>query len=137
MKASVIHIPGGGFVARSDSNHWTTLDWSVKSGGTDAASSPMETVLMALGACSAIDIVTILEKARTPVESFRVELSAERSEVHPRVFTKIAVEYVVKGAGIKPAALERAMKLSEEKYCSVTAMLRDVARIKTSYRIET
>jgi putative redox protein len=136
MKASVIHVPGGGFVARADSNHWTAFDWSEKHGGHDAGSSPMESVLMALGACTAIDVVTILEKARTPLESFRIDLSADRSEAHPRVFTKIHIEYVLQGKGLRTSAVERAIKLSEEKYCSISAMLRDVARITSSYRIE-
>ena len=136
MKATVTHVPDGGFVARADSKHWTALDWSEASGGTDGAASPMEMVLMALGTCTAIDVLTILRKARTPPESLRVELEGERSEAHPRVFTKIHVEFVVKGQGIKPAALERAINLSEEKYCSVSAMIRDVARITSSFRIE-
>jgi len=136
MKATVIQIPDGGFVARSDSNHWTVYDWPEKAGGTDRAPTPMESVLMALGACTAIDVTTILAKAREPVESFRVELSAERSEAHPRVFSEIHVEYVLKGKGIKPAAVEKAIRLSEEKYCSVSAMLQDVARITSSYKIE-
>jgi putative redox protein len=137
MKATIIHVRNGGFVARADSKHWAPLDWSEASGGMNGASSPMEMVLMALGACTAIDVLTILRKARTPPDSLSVELTADRSDAHPRVFTKIQVEYVVKGRGIKPAALERAIKLSEEKYCSVSAMIRDVANISSSFRIET
>jgi len=133
MNATVTYVPGGPFVGRSDSGHAAVLDWS---GGTSSAPTPVEMLLMSLGACSGIDVVSILEKARTPVESFRVELSGERSEAHPRVFTKIHLTYVVKGKGIKTAALERAIELSEEKYCSISAMIRDVARIKSSYRIE-
>jgi len=133
MNATVTYVPGGPFVGKADSGHSALLDWS---GGTNSAPSPVEMLLMSLGACSAIDVVTILEKARTPVESFRIELSGHRSEAHPRVFTKIQLTYVVKGQGIKPAALERAIQLSEEKYCSVTAMVRDVARLSSTYRIE-
>lgn len=133
MKATVTYIPGGPFIGVADSGHATVLDWS---GGTNSAPSPMEMLLVSLGTCSAIDVVAILQKARTPAESFRVELSGERAQAHPRVFTKIHVTYVVKGKGIKPAALERAIHLSEEKYCSVSAMVRDVARITSSYLIE-
>src|SRR5881296_3473582 len=136
MRATVIHVPGGGFVARADSKHWAAIDWSEATGGTDGAPSPVEMVLMALGACTAIDVLTILRKARTSPESLRVEIEGERSEAHPRVFTKIHVEFVVKGQGIKPAALDRAIRLSEEKYCSVSAMIRDVANITSSFRIE-
>jgi putative redox protein len=133
MKASVTYVPGGPFIGKAESGHTTVLDWS---GGTNSAPSPVEMLLLSLGACSAIDVVSILEKARTPAESFRVELSGERAEAHPRVFTKIHLTYVVKGKGIKPAALERAIHLSEEKYCSISAMIRDVAKIKSTYRIE-
>jgi putative redox protein len=133
MKATVTYVPGGPFLGRADSGHSTVLDWSE---GTNSAPSPVEMLLMSLGACSAIDVVAILGKARTPAESFRVELSGERSDAHPRVLTKIHVTYVVKGKGIKPAALERAIHLSEEKYCSVSAMVRDMAKITSSFRIE-
>ena len=133
MKATVTYVHGGPFVGSSDSGHATVLDWS---GGTNSAPSPVEMLLMSLGACSGIDVVSILEKARTPVDSFRVEISGERSGAHPRVFTKIHLTYVVKGKGIKDKALARAIELSEEKYCSISAMIRDVAKISSSYRIE-
>jgi len=133
MKATVTHVPGGPFVGKADSGHSALLDWS---GGTDSAPSPVEMLLMSLGACSGIDVVSILEKARTPAQSFRVEISGERSSAHPRVLTRIHLTYVVKGKGIKEAALARASHLSEEKYCSVSAMIREVAKITSSYRIE-
>ena len=133
MHATVTHVPGGPFVGKADSGHAAVLDWS---GGTDTAPSPVEMLLLSLGACSGIDVVSILQKARTPAESFHIEIAAERSEAHPRVFTKIHLTYVVKGKGIKEAALARAIELSEEKYCSVSAMIRDVANITSSYRIE-
>jgi putative redox protein len=136
MKASVSYVRGSGFIARADSKHTTTFDWSEAMGGSGGAPSPVEMLLMALGACSAIDVITILEKARTPVESFKMELTGERAETHPRVFTKIHVEYIVKGQGINPAALEHAIELSEEKYCSVSAMVRDIAKITSSFRID-
>jgi putative redox protein len=136
MKATVIHVNGGGFVGRSESGHWTSLDWAATNGGTDGAPTPMEMVLMALGACSAIDVVLILKKARTPAAELRVELAAERREEHPRIFTRIHLEYVVRGEGIKPAALERAIKLSEESYCSVAGMLRGNVELTSSYRLE-
>ena len=136
MKATVIQIAGGGFVGRSDSRHWATFDWGESNGGTNGAPTPMEMVLMALGSCSAIDIVSILRKTRTPAQELRVELTAERREEHPRIFTKIHMEYVVKGEGIKPSALERAIKLSEQTYCSVSGMLRGNVEITSSYRLE-
>jgi putative redox protein len=136
MKATVIYVKGGGFVGRSDSKHWACLDWGEANGGTDGAPTPMEMVLMALGSCSAIDVVSILGKARTPAEDLRVEITAERRDAHPRIFTAIHMEYVVKASGIKPAALDRAIKLSEESYCSVAGMLRGNVAITSSFRLE-
>jgi putative redox protein len=136
MKATVVHAQDGGFVGRADSGHEARMDWSIESGGTGGAGSPMEMVLMALGACSGIDVLTILRKSRTPPEALRIELSADRREAHPRIFTKIHLEYIVRGAGIKPAALERAIRLSEETYCSVAGMLRGSVEITSGYRIE-
>ena len=133
MNATVTYVPGGPFVGKAESGHAAVLDWS---GGADSAPSPVEMLLFSLGTCSGIDVVSILAKARTPVESFRVEIAGERSHAHPRVFTKIHLTYVVKGKGIKEAALARAIELSEEKYCSISAMIRDVARITSTYRIE-
>lgn len=84
---------------------------------------PMEALLAALGTCTAYDVVSILAKRRTPVESYRVELEGERAEAHPRRYTRIQVRHIVSGEGITPRSLERAVSLSHEKYCSVAATL--------------
>ena len=84
---------------------------------------PTEALLAALGTCTAFDVVSILEKRRTPVESYRIELEGERAEEHPRRFTKILVRHVVSGEGITEESLERAVSLSHEKYCSVANSL--------------
>lgn len=84
---------------------------------------PMEALLAALGTCTAFDVVSILAKRRTPVDSYRIELEGERAEEHPRRYTRIRVRHLVSGEGITPESLERAVSLSHEKYCSVAATL--------------
>ena len=91
--------------------------------------SPMELVLMGTGGCTAFDVVHILEKGREPVEDCRVELSAERAETDPKVFTAIHMHFIVKGRGLSHAKVERAVSLSMEKYCSASAMMAKTAKM--------
>lgn len=135
MKATIKQIQGSAFVARSDSNHWVILDTSQKDGGAGAASGPMEMVLMALGSCSGIDVLLMLKKMRAQVTDFQINLEAERAEEHPRVFTKVSLEYLFKGENLKPKNVERAIQLSMDKYCSVAGMVGKTADIVTSYKI--
>ncbi len=97
--------------------------------------TPMELLLIGLAGCTAMDVLSILEKKRQPFRGLRVRVEAERAEEHPQVYTQIHLEYIVSGDGVDPAAVERAIHLSETKYCSAAAMLGAVARITTSYRI--
>jgi putative redox protein len=96
----------------------------------------MELLLISLCGCTAMDVVSILQKKRQPFTGLQVKASAERAEEHPKVYTQIHLEYVVKGKGVEPQAVERAIELSETKYCSAAAMLSKAAQITTSYRIE-
>jgi putative redox protein len=95
----------------------------------------MELLLIGLAGCTAMDVVSILQKKRQPLTGLQTKVTAERAEEHPRVYTKIHVEYVVTGKGVKPEAVERAIELSETKYCSAMATLRHTAEITSSYRI--
>jgi len=95
----------------------------------------MELVLMGTGACSAIDVVLILRKARQAIEDCVVELEAERAESEPKVFTRIRMHYVVTGKGLNPAQVERAINLSKDKYCSASAMLAKTAEITADFEI--
>jgi putative redox protein len=97
---------------------------------------PMELLLISLCGCTAMDVVSILQKKRQPFTGLQVKASAERAEEHPKIYTKIHLEYVVKGKGVEPQAVERAIELSETKYCPASAMLSKAAQITTSYRIE-
>lgn len=136
MKARVKWIEGMSFLAESDSGHGVVLDGSPDIGGRNIGVRPMEMVLMGLGGCTAIDVMVILGKQRQPVEDCWIELSAERAEVKaPKVFTRIHVHYVVKGGGLDPKQVERAVNLSAEKYCSVSAMLKSSVEISHDFEI--
>ena len=120
------------FVGQSDSGHGVILDGSAEKLGP----SPMELLLMSMAGCTAYDVLSILEKKRQDVRGLEVRASAERAEEPPRVYTHIEVTYIVRGKGIKPKAVEDAIRLSEERYCSASAMLAKTAEIRTQYRIE-
>ena len=134
--AFVKQLQGISFIGRTDSNHWVAMDGPAELGGNDAGTRPKELILIALGGCTGSDVVAILKKKRVALENLEVRLTAEVSEGHPQVFTKIHVEYVVYGDGIRKEDVERAIELSETKYCSVSAMLRPGIAITHSYRIE-
>ncbi|MBU0711262.1 OsmC family protein [bacterium] len=123
MQINLYRAKGSTFIAKGDSNHWVVLDSVKQFGGSEAASKPMEMVLMALGGCSALDIESLINKMRTPAEEFEVEITAERQDEHPKVFTKIHLTFIFKGPNLNKANIEKAVKLSQEKYCSVSAML--------------
>ena len=104
-------------------------------GRQEGGPRPMELLLIGLAGCTSMDVISVLQKKRQPITGLEIKVTAERAEEHPKVYTAIHVEYVVKGKGVKPEAVERAIELSETKYCSATAMLRQAAAITTSYRI--
>lgn len=135
-QAIVMQVQGTTLIARADSNHWVTMDGSPTFGGSDAGSSPKELLLMALGGCTAMDVIPILRKKRSPVESIVIRVSGNAREEHPQVFTDIHIEYIIQGDGINREDVERAIELSTTKYCSVSAMLRGNVSITHSYRIE-
>lgn len=135
MKVMVKQIQGCSFIGKAESNHWVPIDSKKEFLGSDAATHPMELVLLALGSCSGCDVVSILEKKKVRLTSFEVLIDAERSETHPKVFTKIHLEYVFFGHDLNPVHLKRAIELSQEKYCPVSAMLKPSVPLTTSYRI--
>jgi putative redox protein len=135
MKARIKLAEGMAFVAESGSGHAIVVDGSPDVGGRDLGPRPMELVLMGAGACSAIDVVHILRKARQPITDCLVELDSQRASEDPKVFTSIHLHYVVTGKGLAPAQVERAIKLSKEKYCSATIMLAQMAEISFDFEI--
>lgn len=128
-------VDGITFVAKGNSNHWVVMDGSPDFGGSLAGSTPKELLLMALAGCTASDVVPILKKKRAPLQKFEVHVAAKERDEHPKIFTEIHVEYVFYGDGINTSDVERAIELSETKYCSVSAILRASAPITHSYRI--
>jgi len=134
MKARIKLVEGITFVAESGSGHGVVVDGAPDIGGRNLGARPMELVLMGTGACSAIDVVHILRKARQDVTDCVVDLEAERAQTDPKVFTRIHVRYVVTGRNLAQAQVDRAVKLSKEKYCSATIMLAKSAEI--SFEIE-
>ncbi|HEX4943944.1 MAG TPA: OsmC family protein [Usitatibacteraceae bacterium] len=135
MKARVKLVEGMTFVAESGSGHSVVMDAAPDVGGRDLGARPMEMVLMGAGGCSAIDVVHILGKARQDLVDCVVELEADRAAEDPKVFTRIHLHYVVTGRGLNPAQVERAIKLSKDKYCSATIMLARTAEITSDYEI--
>lgn len=135
MKARVKWVEGMAFMAESASGHALIMDGAPDIGGRNLGPRPMELVLMGAGGCTSIDVVMILQKSRQDVTDCQVELTAERAEDHPKVFTKIHFHFIVKGRKLKPEVVERAINLSAEKYCSATIMLAKTAAVTHDYEI--
>ncbi len=135
-RAFIKQISGITFAGRTDSNHWVTMDGPAGFGGSDAGTRPKELVLLALAGCTGSDVVSILAKKRVGLEGFEIEVTAEQADEHPQVFTRIHLDFVFHGDGIRREDVERAIELSETKYCSVSAMLRGTVAITHAYRIE-
>jgi putative redox protein len=123
------------FEAKTEKGLCVNFDAPAKYGGEDTAPSPIETFLACLAGCTSFDVVSILKKKRQNITGYSVETEAERREEPPEVFTKIYIKYIVKGKNISKEAVERAIQLSYDKYCSVGAMLKKTAEITTSYEI--
>lgn len=126
---------GMSFRAQTGSGHMVAMDGAPEGGGHNLAPRPMEMVLIGTGGCAAYDVVLILKRGLEDVRGCDVTLQAERAEVDPKVFTKINFHFVVTGRNLKPAAVERAVQLSHDKYCSASAMLAKTAEITHSIEI--
>jgi len=131
---------GMGFVAETGSGHVLVMDGAPdaakpENGGQNLAPRPMETVLAGTGGCTAYDVVLILKRGRHDVRGCSVKLTSERAATDPKVFTKIHMHFTVSGRGLPEAAVERAIAMSHEKYCSATIMLGKTAEITTSFEL--
>ena len=135
MDAKVTWKSGMAFTGVSGSKVEIPLDATVEHGGGGQGAAPMELMLMGLGGCTAMDVISILEKKRQNVTAFEIVLHADRAVDHPRVFTRVTLEYVVTGHNIDPDAVARAVELSETKYCSGISMMRKATDLSTSFRI--
>lgn len=123
MKARIKWLEDVSFVAQSGSGHAVVMDGPPELGGKNLGARPMEMVLMGLGGCTAFDVMMILKKSRQDVTDCVVELSAERAETDPKVFTRIHVHFIVTGRELKEPRVQKAVELSAEKYCSASIML--------------
>ena len=135
-RAVVKQLQGITFVGKTDSNHWIAMDGPEEFGGSDGGIRPKELVLLALAGCTASDVASILRKKRVPLDAFEIRVTADQADEHPQVFTRIHLEFVFRGDDIDAVDVERALELSETKYCAVQAMLRPAVAISRSYRIE-
>jgi putative redox protein len=137
MECTINWMPQAGmaFVAETGSGHLRTMDGAPDGGGRDLAPRPMETVLAGTGGCTAYDVVLILRRGRHEVSGCQVKLQAERAAQDPKVFTRIHMHFVVTGRGLPASAVERAIALSHERYCSASIMLAKTAEITTSFEL--
>ena len=130
---ATIHFAGNDFfVGVTPSGHAQAIE--TDSTRTNAA-TPMELLLIALGSCTGVDVISILKKQRQQITDYRIEVSGERREEFPKSYTRLYVRHIVRGRGVSEAAVARAIELSDTKYCSVAATLRGSAEIVTSYEI--
>lgn len=123
------------FIGRAGTNHLVPMDTTAEFDGDSSATKPLELLLVALGGCTGMDIVPLLRKMRQDVTALDFNVAAERAEEHPRVFTLINIEYVVTGRNLEEDKVKRAIELSQEKYCSVSAILRKSCPVTWSHRI--
>ncbi|ATC96008.1 OsmC family protein [Pseudoalteromonas tunicata] len=131
MQANVKWVEGDTFIGRSASGHNVVFD----AGHDSAAPSPMEMVLMSAGCCSSVDVVSILQKSKQNFTNVEVQLTSERAESAPRVFTKMNLHFVVTGYGVSEKHVARAVELSAEKYCSVALMLDKTVDVTHSFEV--
>lgn len=135
MKVRVKWVEDVCFLGESETGHAVILDGAPEAGGRNIGMRPMEMLLIGMGGCTSFDVVTILKKARQDISNCVAEIDATRADEVPKVFTKIHVHFVVTGKNLNPAQVERAVKLSAEKYCSASIMLGKSAEITHDFEI--
>jgi putative redox protein len=134
-KAKISYTGGLQFVGEADSGHAVVMDGEEKFGGRNSGPRPMELLLLGIGGCTGMDVVSILGKKKEKVTGLDINVTGSTAEEYPHKYTQIDMEYVVRGKGISEAAVKRAIELSMDKYCSVKATLEGAAKIGFTYRI--
>jgi len=134
-EAKVTLVQDMQFNGTSDSGHRLIMDADEASGGHNTGFRPMELLLVGFGGCSGMDVISILRKKKQTVASLEINIQGEKTDSSPKIYKKVHIEYIVKGSGIQKEAVERAIQLSLEKYCSVGATLAATGRITHSYKI--
>jgi putative redox protein len=123
------------FIGKAGTNHLVPMDTTPDFGGDSSATKPLELLLLAVGGCTGMDVVPLLQKMRVDFTTFETNITAERSEEHPKIYTRIDIEYVITGRNLDPDKVRRAVDLSQEKYCSVSAMLKKACPVSYTVRI--
>ncbi len=136
MQVKIKWIDGVSFVGESETGHAVVLDGAPENGGRDIGMRPMEMLLIGMGACTSFDVVTILKKARQPIVDCVAEIEAKRADEIPKVFTDIHVHFIITGDNLNLTQVERAVKLSAEKYCSASIMLAKSVHITHDFIIK-
>ncbi len=135
MEALCVNTDGLVFIGKAGSNHWVPMDGPSMFKGYEAGTHPFELVFIGLGGCTGMDVVTLLAKKKVKYDRFEIKIRVERATEHPKVATKIHLEYLFHGKGINPAEVENAIRLSQDIYCPVCAMLKKVAPVNWTYKI--
>jgi putative redox protein len=135
LNAKVTYTNGLQFVGEASSGHAIVMDGDTGVGGHNTGLRPMELLLVSLGGCTGMDVISIMKKKQQDVTGFEININGQKAENHPKKFTDITIEYIVKGRGISEEALKKSIDLSINKYCSIKAALEGTAKISFSYRI--
>ena len=133
--ATVTYVQGLQFVGEASSGHAIVMDGDPEVGGHDAGLRPMELLLVGLGGCSGMDVISILKKKKQEVTSLKINLKGQKAENYPKKFTDIVIEFILSGRNRSEEAVKRAVELSMNKYCSVKATLEGAAKISFNYKI--
>jgi putative redox protein len=135
LKARIKWVEGVSFLGESDSGHSIVIDGPPDAGGRNIGMRPMELMLLGMGSCTSFDVITILKKSRQKINDCIAEISAERADSIPKVFTKIHIHFIVKGVDLDHSVVERAINLSAKKYCSASIMLQKTVAISHDFEI--
>ena len=135
MKARIKWVENACLLGESESGHTVVMDGSPELGGRNLGIRPMELMLIGLGGCTALDVLNILKKSRQDVTDCVIEVDGDRNDEHPKVYSRIHVHFIVTGLNLKDVHVKRAVELSAEKYCSVSAMLGKTATMTHDYEI--
>ncbi|MCG2709035.1 MAG: OsmC family protein [Thermodesulfovibrionales bacterium] len=135
IEAKVTYVDGLQFVGEAASGHAIVMDGDKEVGGRNTGARPMELLLIGLGGCSGMDIVSILKKKKQEINGVEIKVKGEKAGNYPKKFTDIDIEFIVRGRNVSDDAVKRAVELSMEKYCSVKATLEGSAKITWSYKI--
>lgn len=135
METQIKWVGNAAFIGRASSGHTVVMDGPAEGGGRNLGPRPMEMLILGMGACSTYDVVSILKKSRQDITDCEIKITSKRAESDPKVFTDIQLHFVVSGHNLKQKQVERAIKLSAEKYCSASIMLGATANITHDFEI--